>query len=163
MAGRMVQWLIDEQIIVPGRRDGILGDALGWPPGPLYHKATGRPSSWLLGCTVNGLEVEAKRRRVFYSMGNPRVLVCRACGSRSEGGDAPGEAIGQWYHGTGAGLLKCPSCGHSDPITEWTFDPPWGFASLGFTFWNWPQLEESFVREFSRRLGHQIVLVYGKV
>jgi hypothetical protein len=46
---------------------------------------------------------------------------------------------------------------------EWTFDPPWAFGNLGFKFWEWPPLKRRFVDEIKGLLGHEIVMISGKV
>jgi hypothetical protein len=42
-------------------------------------------------------------------------------------------------------------------------DPPWGFGSLGITFWNWGELSDAFVAEPLAHLGHRVMLVTGKI
>lgn len=39
----------------------------------------------------------------------------------------------------------------------------YGIGKLGLTFWNWPPLSASFVREVTELLGHRSVLVRGKL
>ena len=86
-------------------------------------------------------------------------MVCSGCGERFEAPDEWGEAVGEWYETGAAGMVGCPGCGAGRAVTEWEYDPPWGFGYLGFEFWNWPP----FVEECGRRLGHRIVFVSGKL
>jgi hypothetical protein len=74
-----------------------------------------------------------------------------------------GDAAQEWYDSTGPGIPTCPRCGNVEPVTEWGYNPPYGFDNLGFAFWNRPPLKPAFVGEVSRRLGHRTVLVVGKV
>lgn len=162
LAERLLQWFIDEGIVVAVPSDCTLGDS-GYAPGPSYARAVGSPNELLLKLRTNGLEVVSKRS-VFHNGGLGVELVCTSCGGRF---DPPrglwSGAVGEWYDRRGPGLLACPGCQAMRPITEWQHDPPFGFANLGFTFWNWPNLLDDFVSEIAERLGHHVVVVLGKV
>ena len=99
-------------------------------------------------------------RTVFYSHGLDTVScpVCRTAGNER----AAISMIDEWYQGEPC-ELACESCGEVRPVTEWNFDPPWGFGYLGFTFWNWTILKKTFVDEVRQRLGHRIVFVADKM
>jgi hypothetical protein len=155
-------WLIAEGIIEPVLKDCILSDELGYPPGPNYADATEQPFPLLFETATNGLEIIVKRE-VFYSRAGEQDLVCAVCCERFEPPKGWGAAIGEWYYRRGPGMLVCPLCGATRPITEWEHDPPWGFGNLGFRFWNWPLLKASFVEEVARRLGHRVVVPLGKI
>jgi hypothetical protein len=71
------------------------------------------------------------------------------------------DAIGRWYEG-GSGEVTRAHCGRDVGLNDWRWDPTWAFGCLGFTFWNWPPLRDSFVTEASRLLGHRIAVVVGK-
>ncbi len=68
-----------------------------------------------------------------------------------------------WYEGDDAVTFPCPDCGKPERLVDWAGEFPWGFGNLGFTFWNWPPLSASFVREVTELLGHRSVLVRGKL
>ena len=166
-ASKIVRWLIDRGVIEPRAKDCVLSrDKLGYPPGLNYRDVIDLPAGcddYTLDTLTNGLEIEIGRQ-VFYTTWG-LTLVCRKCSGRVDGrgDDAWSQAVGEWYHEKGADMFACPACGHAEPVTEWTYDPPWGFGNLGFTFWNWPPLRPSFVTELSERLGHRTVLVRGKL
>lgn len=161
LAGRVLNWLISEQIIIPERTDCVLGGD-GYAPGPAYAKATGSPYPYLLQLRTNGLKVTSTRT-VFDNGGLGFKIVCSSCGGRFEPPHGPwGDAVSEWYDRSGTGLLACPGCRAVQPITEWRHDPAFGFGNLGFTFWNWPPLLDSFVSAVGERLGHRVFVVHGK-
>lgn len=159
---RMLQWLVAEQLVLAETKDCVLSDGVGHPPGPQYAKATGKADPHLLKGWTNGLAVITKRT-VFHSGQGGFELICSACKSRFEPPDGWGDAVGEWFEQTGPGDLACPACGVARPIDQWQHDPPWAFGELGFEFWNWPQLSQTFIGEFEKRLGSRIVHVYGKL
>jgi hypothetical protein len=133
------------------------------PPGPNFEKAICETSDdSFLGLVTNGLASVAVRT-VFHAGGNGFRIICPACQATAENIEGWGDAAQEWYDSNGPGILTCPRCGNVEPVTEWGYDPPYGFGNLGFTFWNWPPLKPSFVAEVSQRLGHRTVLVVGKV
>lgn len=177
LAVRVVEMLQRRGIIAGERTDCVLGgaDGIGYPSGPNYEDAVephvhndscrGQPHLDFRQLWTNGLAVDVGRR-VFYSMTGENALVCSACRTRSEMEqfpDALHEAINEWYAGTGPGQFACPHCSALAPITLWSWDPPWAFGYLGFTFWNWPPLRASFVRDVGALLGHRTVVVRGKL
>jgi hypothetical protein len=177
LARRVVEDLIRRGIIVAERTDSVLGsdDGTGYPPGPNAEDAVephvhddrcrDLPHLDFRQLWTNGLGVRVGRR-VFYSMTGEQALVCRHCGSCIDLDTFPpalDEALNEWTAEMGTGQFACPRCKVSDPIAVWTWDPPWAFSCLGFTFWNWPPLSTSFVRDVSALLGHRAVVVRGKL
>ena len=158
----MLAWLVAEEIVSPETTDCVLGAGAGHPPGPRYAKATGKIDPRLLDLWTNGLAVVCKRT-VFHSGQGGFELVCSGCEAKFEPPDRWGDAVGEWFKGSGPGDLACPVCGASRSIAAWHHDPPWAFGELGFEFWNWPKFTEAFVRDFEKRLDSRIVRVYGKL
>ena len=156
------KWLVSEGIVSADASDCVLGSDTGFPPGPHYEKAVDGPDEHLLQLVTNGLDIIAERH-VFYACQGGFELVCSACSDRFEAPDEWGDAVDEWYENKGPGLLACPRCGEAQPISYWEHDPAWGFANLGFEFWNWRSLTDEFVREFGKRLGHRVLLVSGKL
>jgi hypothetical protein len=161
VGGRMLAWLVAEEIVSAETRDCVLGDDAGHPPGLKYAKATGETDPHLLSLWTNGLAAITKRT-VFHSGQGGFQLVCSACQSMFEPPDRWGDAVDEWFKQTGRGTLACPVCGVFQSIEQWQHDPPWAFGELGFTFWNWPQITQAFVDAFEKRLGSRIVHVCGK-
>lgn len=177
LAARVVDYLIGRGVVAPTCADNMLGggDRMAYSPGPLAEDAVeaqihdearhGLPHLDVHETRPNGLAVNVGRR-VFYSMMGEQAVVCRSCGSRvalDAFSPALDAALDEWIAGTAAGRFACPLCGTDDPISDWNWDPPWAFASLGFTFWNWPPLSHDFVRDLANLLGHRLVVVSGKI
>jgi hypothetical protein len=163
LANEIRDWLVDRGIIQATMTDCILGgDGRGYPPGPNVEEVIGPGDhSLFLKLWTNGLGL-VTGRTVFYSGQGETTVLCPKC--RVSHGDHAqwGDVIGEWYAGKAA-LLRCPHCKTSTAITEWVFDPPWGFGNLGLVFWNWPPLKDDFISEIGDRLKHQIVVVKGKL
>jgi len=164
LASSVIEWLISEGIIEPTQTDCVLGDDLGYPPGPNHRRAAdaGLGPDYLYGFGWNGMHV-VTGRSVFYVTGVETELICSACAQRCQITDEWHDAVSEWYEQQGPGILACPHCGYQRPITKWQHDPPWGFGYLGFKFWNWPTFETSFIEEVSKQLGHKVVVVEGKL
>ena len=74
----------------------------------------------------------------------------------------------QWMKQSGPALVACPRCGVEVTVTECQCEPPLGFGTLSFSFWNWPPLDSpswkinilSVVREIT---GHALVCTWGRI
>lgn len=103
------------------------------------------------------------KREVFHNGGlGVDAVRCPACGVNQVDGDWS-DAIDPWWDGNDDAAFTCEACGAANPITRWIFEPPWGFGCLGFIFWNWPRLKREFVQQLSEMLGHEVLLVVGKI
>lgn len=169
LVAAVLAWLVESGIVLAETTDCALSD-LGHAPGPRYATAVVEADPGLLTSRTNGVEF-ITGRTVFYSMGAEHVM-CPHCGQLAALTDERGnpndawhalsDTIGVWFDG-GRGEHPCPGCGHLVGLNEWTWSPPWGFGHLGITFWNWPQLNPSFLSEVSQRLGHRTVHPCGKM
>jgi len=163
LANEIRDWLVERGIIQATLTDCVLGgDGRGYPPGRNFEEAISPGVHHdLLQWRTNGLHLVIGRT-VFDPGQADHIVMCPQCRTPHEDHIQWGNAIGEWYEGKTA-LLRCPHCNASTPITEWVFDPPWGFGNLGFKFWNWPPLKDEFVSEFGERLKHQTIIVKGKL
>jgi hypothetical protein len=159
-AASICAWLIQDDVILPTPTDCVPGDEGGYPPGRNCERVTEGSCADLASLRTNGLRI-LRGRTIFYSVGAD--IVCSHCGDRTSEGEEFGRALRAWADGDDGATFSCPACGHKKLIAECSFDPPWGFGNLGFKFWNWPPLKDSFVRELSTRLGHRTVFVCGKL
>lgn len=63
------------------------------------------------------------------------------------------------YRLHGISTVKCDGCLCEIEINEFLFFPMWAFSDLGFTFWEWKNLKEGFIKEFEKRLGCKVKVV----
>jgi|SRR5579859_5119338 len=166
LGARILAVLVQHQIVEQIPSECVLGrDGGGYRPGPNFEHAIAPPDEGVRSLRTNGLQVIIERT-VFDSGQGGFQLVCDRCRTKFpyDSADMPwSAAIGTWFSQEGQGLLTCSHCGYTKAITEWAFDLPWGFGNLGFKFWNWPPLRESFVEEVTLLLGHRTIVVYGKL
>ncbi|WP_139256010.1 hypothetical protein [Chitinimonas taiwanensis] len=153
LGGDLLAWLVSEGILIFTPCDCVLSSALGYPPGPNYVAATGMADGNLLQLKTNGAEFSI-RRTVFDAGGNGFSLICPSCAARFERLPHWGDAVNDWFCSAGEGQLACPACSVTQTVEEWLYDPPYGFASFGITFWNWPHLTEGFIQALAARTGH---------
>jgi hypothetical protein len=158
-------WLVQHGIIASTRSPCVL-DALGrgYAPGPRYPLVVDATLKTLE--RTNALQIKGVvfcTGRTVFDSGQGRVaLFCPGCHGKDPDDHAWTEAVTEWFEG-GRGLLACAQCHTAHPITEWIFEPAWGFSSVGCTFWNWPPLKPSFVADIARVLGHRIRYIAGKL
>lgn len=164
LAQRVLRWLIDEGVVVAETTDCTLGTD-GHAPGPEAVKATGEiDAEDLRSLRTNGLAITTSRSVFDTGFSGEIELICSACRHRFEPIPlAFGDALAEWYEQSGPGELACPRCGSTRAVTEWQFERPFGFGCLGFTFWNWPTLQDEFVSAVSARLGHPVAVVCGRL
>lgn len=143
---------VPEASRAPGPR---LVEALSHPLGPDDERRT--RTLWM-----NVVAIVA-HRSVFHAGEGGCELICPHCDARHEAAHEWGNAVGEWFDESGPGRLPCPECEIAVPVTEWGYDPPYGFSCLGITFWNWPPLSPRFVDAIAELLGHRVILVRGMV
>ncbi|PTL80598.1 hypothetical protein DAT35_28640 [Vitiosangium sp. GDMCC 1.1324] len=153
-------WLVSRRIIEPVLSDCTLGES-GHPPGAAHTTVLENPSSDAFRYLTNGLEITVGRTFFWTPYTD---LTCRMCGARFDPYSDPWvDAVGVWHQGDDSATFDCPKCGRPERVAEWSGESPCGFGNLGLTFWNWPPLSSSFVREMTELLGHRTVLVRGKL
>jgi hypothetical protein len=172
LAKKVIHYLIERRIIRPERKSEG-----GYPPGDNVAEALatwtprdrpGHPLPLeeilhdLLRWSNNGVE-EVVGRTVFHNFGaGLDVVRCPVCVGNHVKANW-GDAIDQWYAGDDLAPFQCPGCTEISPIIEWTFDPPWAFGHLGFTFWQWPPMKRAFIDQIAGILGHKVVVIAGKI
>lgn len=157
---RLESWLIDTGILSSELTDCVLGHPLGHPPGPSYSRAVGGagepPRLWTNGGYV-------KIGRQAHWGGDLDGLACRQC-EQPEDVSAEGArwqrvfmtAIAEWMDG-GDGTITCLGCGARNELGDWNWGRyPWGFGEVSVVFWNWEQLQQSFIDEIAGVLGHPV-------
>jgi len=172
LATSVVNWLVDSGVIEPERSDCTYGDAGGYRPGPNYALAVAKPEPAFMHLYTNGVEVISRSHTVFTSL-EADAVTCPLCGAVTDLVDERWKPNARWdelstvISGWSSGLADdhhpCWHCGVHVSLNDWQWAPPWAFGHLGFTFWNWPELSPRFVEALSRRLGHRVVDVFGKM
>lgn len=176
LAGSVVNWLRDAEIIAGQRPGCVLGADVGYPPGPGYHAAVTDVDELLAGLKVNGLELTTTRSVFFPGQGEVGPVTCPQCGRDVELQDPAGDtmtahwklfsdAITNWMTGEPS-AVTCPLCWHPTALNDWHWSVEWPVAVgfLGLTFWNWPPLGSSFIAQVQAHLGgHRIVVIRGKL
>jgi hypothetical protein len=161
----ILKWLTERGVVQATPVNCVLGrDEVGYPPGPNYREVIegSEHEDHLLGLRVNGLQVDIGREVYHPCQGDIKIF-CPKCRIQSEFNKAWNTSIVEWLRDEGEGLLRCPKCEHIRSVTEWIYDPPWGFGELGLTFWNWPMMRESFVEELRAQFRHRTAFVVGKL
>lgn len=172
LAQRVVDWLVTEGIVLAERTDCVLGQPLGHPPGPNWHRAVAEDDAdWK---PSDGLAVHTGRTAFHGGQGGAEAARCPRCATTvrlyTEDWDLIDEAwapfdraIDVWL-ATGAADVGCPACAAVVPLPDWSWtDDFYAFAHLGFEFWNWPEFTEEFRARVSELLGgHRTVHVWGK-
>jgi Zn ribbon nucleic-acid-binding protein len=161
IATRILDWLIELQVIERTPKHCVLGSGQGYPPRK-YELVVDPPppDPDLRRLMWNGLEVSVGRQ-IFHNGQSGVTITCPNCNAHAP--DKWSDAVTEWYKNEGTALLECIECGNVQPVTDWVFTPAWGFGNLGFTFWNWPPLKKSFLDEFVERIGHRTVFIEDKL
>ncbi len=162
LASEIRDWLAGWGIVQNTMTNCVLGgDGQGYAPGPEYRQVVDFDHHHNIQILkTNGLQITVGRM-VFHPGQGDYTVSCPKCHTACVQSEW-NKAIGEWNKGQ-TGTLYCPICKQSTPITEWTFEPMWGFGNLGFKFWNWPPLKDDFVSEIGKRLAHRIIVVKGKL
>lgn len=162
-ADRVIEYLVERRIIRAKPTPCVLSEAKGYAPATRYAEACDRPRPSLLKTTANGLEV-CIGRSVFVGFENPLVVRCPGCKYQTEDADdAWMVAVGQWHEGDDSVTYACPKCNKPRRLVLWDGSFPWGFGNLGFTFWNWPDLKQGFIKEVAGILGHEVRVVRARL
>ncbi|GHB36928.1 hypothetical protein GCM10010377_29850 [Streptomyces viridiviolaceus] len=162
---RVVDRLVAEGIVLAERTKCVLGQPLGHPPGPHWERAV--TDDWDFE-PWDGLAVHTRRTGFTSGADKPGAALCPHCGASTPLEDVHwqrfGTAIRTW-HDTGAATVDCPTCAHPVPVPDWTWDEaPLAFGTLGFEFWNWPELSDDFRARLAALLdGHRTAYVWGKI
>jgi len=174
LAASVVSWLAHEGIIAAQPADCVLGAESGYPPGPRYTAAVTEPDEGLLRLWANGVEVCTTRAVFSPAQGTVGSAVCPLCGQSTDLDDpATGEVTPQWepfsdafsaWMEDGPGEVRCPRCGQVARLNDWRWiNEPFVVGFLGFTFWNWPLLSESFIAQVASHLEHRVIVIRGKL
>ncbi|MCB0535487.1 MAG: hypothetical protein KDD14_25000 [Saprospiraceae bacterium] len=162
LAQKVVDYLISKRIIDGQLTNCVLSNSLGYAPGDNFASVIEGENYGLKTLQANGLQVETTRQ-VFDNGGNGLdAITCPDCNTDIIDSEW-GEALSEWTEGTGKDSITCPGCRADYSITQYKFNPAWGFGYFGFTFWNWQELKADFINELAQVLGKEVTVVYGRV
>jgi hypothetical protein len=161
LADKVIDHLTKKKIINRELTDCILGKN-GHSPGDNFKDAIDGDDYGLKDLLTNGLEI-ITTREVFHNGGNEiNEINCPNCKTNIIEADWI-EAINEWANETGLDIVTCPNCSIEHSITDYNFIPTWGFGDLGFTFWNWPDLKDEFIKDIEKTLKRPVKLIYGRL
>lgn len=159
-AKKILDWLISLDIVKPTLSDCILSSENGYAISEGAKKISNDPDILPFGLITNGLEIIIERQ-VFHTGENGiEEVICPNCKQDFSGEDW--DFFSDWSDNE-SNNLTCPLCNVAADIHTFNFIPEWGFSDLGFRFWNWADLSESFIADFKQKLGCDINVVYTLV
>jgi hypothetical protein len=160
VAGKVVEFLVGEKIMQPEITDCTLTNTGGHAPGPNYYKALAAPYPELLTLQTNGIEIVVARSA--FDSGGLEEIQCPNCGHSVMDGEW-GAALQEWLGRKPNNEILCTACSYNGAITSYIFEPPFVFAELGFTFWNWGnELDNTFIEELEKITDSRIAITFGK-
>lgn len=163
LSRKVIDWLIEKEIILGSMTDCVLGGNknLGYGPGTKYKDAVEGDQGYLVELVTNGVQISIGRM-VFDNGGNGLdKVICPVCSANNIDEDW-GDATGAWYENQ-IGRLTCSQCGRESSITAYAFEPTWAFGEFGLTFWNWPALTDKFLEDLKQFMQKDIKIVYGRL
>ena len=159
-AKEILEWLISLDIIKPSLSDCILSSAYGYSISTGAKAVANQPEFLPFDLITNGLEIIIERQVFDTGQNGIETLICPICNQDISSEDW--EFLNEWASNE-SDNLTCPLCNTSTDIHKYKFIPEWGFSDLGFCFWNWPQLTESFIEKFKEKLGCDVSIVYQHI
>lgn len=139
---------------------------MGLSPGPQADETWATETPNWRDIEFCDIHIDHRHRVSSAVQGGLGPVSCPACGTPM--GDAETippafmQAVDDWHRG-GEGILDCPACHSSTAIANWRTEPFWAFGDVTITFWNWPPIEESFVRQVEAAAGQPVKVVRGKI
>lgn len=157
---KILEWLVSRNIVNPVLSDCVLSSNHGYAIAEGAKYIADEPALLPYGLTTNGLEIISERQIFHTGQNGIDELICPACHQDISKEDW--EFLSEWGDNK-SNNLTCPLCIVATEIHQFMFIPEWGFSDLGFTFWNWGTLKDSFIEDFRKILGCDISLVYSRI
>src|SRR5438876_50780 len=155
-AKEILDWLIARNIVKPNATDCTLGAENGYAVSDGARQVVTDPEMLPFDLTTNGLEVVTERQ-VFHTGGNGmEAFICPHCNENIA--EEEWNFFDEWQEQKN-NSITCPLCNTASDIHTFIVKPDWGFSNLGFTFWNWGELTDSFIDEFRQKLDCDVSVV----
>lgn len=154
----IIDWLVSEEIIIKKQSHCVQGfKDLGFPIGTKAKNVIQLNKELPYLLQANGLEI-VTGRRIFAPIGEEiKSVVCPSCEGNIVNEDWA--FIDNWEQEKSNNII-CPLCNVTNEIHTYDFKPNFGFSDLGFIFWNWFMLKDTFVQEFESKLNCSLDIVY---
>lgn len=175
LAALVIGWLAIADVIAGDPADCVPGTDPGYPPGPHHAAAVTVADAMLASLHLNGVQVHTTKTVFYPVQGEMGPVACPRCGHEldledpsagelTEHWEPFGDALDDWW-ADGPGTVTCSHCQQASGLNDWHWTGDWPIAVgfLGFTFWNWPELNQSFIAQVAGRLGHRVVVTKGKL
>lgn len=159
-AKEILDWLISIDVVKTELSDCVLGSESGYAISNGAKNITPYPEDLPFDLITNGLEINLERQIFHTGEGALEECICPNCNENVASENY--FFCDEWFD-RNRDIILCPHCNFPSEIHEFKFQPEWGFSNLGFTFWNWPELNESFISEFRKRLGTDINVVFTHI
>lgn len=159
-AKEILDWLISIDIVKSELSDCVLGTEGGYAISNGAKNITTYPEDLPFDLITNGLEINLERRIFSTDKIGLEECICPNCNINVSSENYL--FFDQWYE-RNEDIVPCPNCVYPIEIHEFKFQPEWGFSNLGFTFWNWPEITDSFINEFKRRLDTDVNVVFSHI
>ncbi|GAB2682289.1 hypothetical protein GCM10027036_40680 [Flavihumibacter cheonanensis] len=159
-AKAILAWLVSLDIVKPTPSDCILSSNEGYPISQGAKNVSSEPDLLPFDLLTNGLEIITERHVFHTGQNGMEVLMCPNC--KHDIANEDWDFLSEWSDNK-SNNLTCPLCNIATDIHKFQFIPEWGFCNLGFTFWNWPGLKNSFINDFKQILGCDINVVYTSI
>ena len=157
-AREILNWLINLDIVKSTPSDCVLGSTQGYALSEGARAISTEPDLLPFTLLTNGLDIVTERQIFHTGQNGLEELLCPKCGQNIAAEDW--DFFEEWATNK-SNNLTCPRCNNPTDIHQFKFTPEWGFSDLGFTFWNWSSLSDSFIADFISRLQCEINLVYN--
>lgn len=167
-AEEIFQWLLAENVIKPEKNEeGLSGNVYYFSDGIQKFLDVPVKSMFDTPAYCAGFTCTTKRD-VYCPVENwDKGPICPCCESDlnpntndDEGWNrCLGEGMWKWRETGETPSIVCPTCHNSASLADYRFVPDWGFSDLGFTFYECPKLNRSFVDELERRLACRVWIV----
>ena len=159
-ANEILEQLVSRNIVKPTLSDCVLSSNDGYTISEGAKIISTEPELLPFGLWTNGLEIITERHVFHTGQNGIEELICPSC--RADIANEDWDFLDEWGDNK-SNNLTCPLCYVETDIHQFKFTPEWGFSDLGFTFWNWASLSESFIDDFKQKLGCDINIIFAHI
>ena len=159
-AKEILDWLVSLDIVKRTLSDCVLSSNEGYEISNGAKLVSTQPEYLPYNLITNGLEIITERQVFHTGQNGIEELICPRC--KQDIANEDWEFLNEWGDNK-SNNLTCPLCNVATDIHHFKFTPEWGFSNLGFTFWNWPEFTENFIKDFKLKMGCDINLVYTRI